>query len=159
MSSTALNTNIQIQKRFSLMRRFELLKPTAGAAVAARMVGISMPTLWRWGKGFKKSGLAGLAPKYANCGRRSPLAGVRLSAKAIRQIEQCTLESGSVWAGWKQFAKTGECPPVVAKLIQRSLRMPPFLKRIANMRPLQCKCWLAADGRRLLVKLPAKTTN
>ncbi len=146
-------TSITINQRHATLQRYLQLKPEIGSAKAARAVGASVATIWRWQRAYDKHGLQGLQTNYHHCGRRSPIAGVRFTVKALRQVEQLVLQTGSVRAAWRQFATMPACPPVVARLVTGRKHLPESLARLVQLKPLQARCLMSADGRRVFVKL------
>ena len=138
------------------MQRYLQLKPEIGAAKAARAVGASVATIWRWQRAYTEQGLRGLQTQFHRCGRRSPIAGVRFTVKALRQVEQLILSTGSVRAAWRQFATLPDCPPAVARLVTGRKHLPESLTRLVQLNPLPARCLVSADGRRVFVKLPGR---
>jgi len=98
---------VALQRRETL-RRFEQLKKKHAGYKAARIVGVSVTTLWTWGKAFEKRGLAGLRPRSALSGRRSPLREIRLTARAVRELEMFHVENTAHHA-WRKFATSTAC--------------------------------------------------
>ena len=156
--SSPANTATVAQRRHETLRRFNRLRKHHSAAKAARIVGSSAPTLWRWQKKFAARGLAGLRPKNFKAGRRSPFAGMRLSARAQSELERLTVEC-SPRAAWLHFAKHSvACPPTVARYVQRTGRAPAQFSGVGRVQPVQARVFVSADGRRIFVKLPARGT-
>ena len=147
--------NTTINQRHAALQRYLQLKPEIGTAKAARAVGASVATIWRWQRAYDKQGIQGLQTQYHHCGRRSPIAGVRFTVKALRHVEQLVLQTGSVRAAWRQFAASPDCPPSVARLVTGRKHLPESLARLVQLKPLPARCLVSADGRRVFVKLPA----
>jgi hypothetical protein len=146
-------------RRHETLRRFNRLRKHHSATKAARIVGSSIPTLWRWQKKFTARGLAGLKPGNFKAGRRSPFARIRLSARARHELELLILEHCSPRAAWRHFARhSAACPPIVARHVQRHGRAPALLANFARINPVQARVFMSADARRLFVKLPARGT-
>ncbi len=145
-----------INQRHAALQRYLQLKPEIGAAKAARAVGASVATVWRWQRAYDKRGIQGLQTKFHHCGRRSPIAGVRFTVKALRQVERLILSTGSVRAAWRQFATMPDCPPTVARLVTGRKHLPESLARLVQLKPLPARCLMSADGRRVFVKLQAR---
>jgi hypothetical protein len=150
--------NPTINQRHAALQRYLQLKPEIGAAKAARAVGASVATIWRWQRAYDAQGIQGLQTKYHHCGRRSPIAGVHFTIKALRQVEQLILKTGSVRAAWRQFATQPDCPPAVARLVTGRKHLPKSLARLVQLKPLPARCLMSADGRRVFVKLSARGT-
>lgn len=123
---------------------------------AGRAVGVPWQTVYRWKKRFEQGGIDGLAPRYINCGRRSAVAGVRFSARAIRELERLLVETGGQNA-WQAFVKGPHCPPAVARLGLRS--MPAPVARLVKLTPLRVRCKVSADGRRVYVQVNRRATK
>jgi hypothetical protein len=147
------------ERRHETLRRFNRLRKHHSVTKAARIVGSSVPTLWRWQKKFTARGLAGLQPRNFKAGRRSPFARIRISAKAIRQLELLALEQCSPFAAWRHFANfSPECPPIVAQYVQRAGKPPQRFAALGRIKAVQARVFVSADERRLFVKLPCKGT-
>ncbi|MGA2028547.1 MAG: helix-turn-helix domain-containing protein [Verrucomicrobiota bacterium] len=147
------------QRRHETLRRFERLKRNRSAAKAAALVGLSVPTLWRWRKKFNARGLSALEPRTFKCGRRSPFTKIRLSTKAVRALELLLVEKNSPRAAWVQFANFDPgCPPLLAAHVQRYGRAPARFAGIGRVSSVRARCYVSEDGRRLFVKLPCTGT-
>ena len=153
-------SNTIAQRRHGVLQRFNQLRKTKSAAVAARLVGSSTPSLWRWQKRFAARGLAGLRPRNYKAGRPSPFAGIHLSAQAVREIEMFHVEQPrNHRAAWLKFAgRSAACPPTIATYVQRTGRAPEPFAGLGRIRPVQARAYVSTDGRRLFVKLPSKGT-
>jgi hypothetical protein len=144
-------------RRRETLRRFGRLKKHHSAAKAAAIVGASVPTLWRWQKKLTARGIAGLQPKQFKSGRRSPFSKIRLTAKAVRDLESRIVEKNSPRAGWIAFANLSPaCPPLVARQVLRFGRAPARFAAVGRVSPVQARGYVSADGRRLFIKLPCK---
>lgn len=139
------------RQRQETLIRFDGLKGNHGLRKAAAMVGSSVVTLWRWRNLLAAHGVAGLVPKPPSGGKPSPFAGLRLTPAARREVERLAAVSGSTGAAWRQFAGCPECPPLLARHIQRHGTAPARLAGIAKLTQVNARCYLTADGRRLLV--------
>jgi len=145
------------QRRQTLLRFLHLAK-FKGQARAARKVGASVTTIWRWRKRFKARGIAGLLTNASNSGRRSPFKQIRLTAAAVRKLEMLFVEHyPNRRAAWRQFANSPACPPLVARALHRSGRVPAALSAIGRVSPVKASVFMAADGGRLFAKLPSRT--
>ena len=146
-----------IARRLETLKRFNRLKKTHSVIKSAQIVGSSPATLWRWQKRFKAAGVDGLKPHNFKAGRRSPFAGVKISAKALRELELLHVEQiQNPNAVWRQFAKFNPaCPPAVADFVQRHGRAPALLAGLGRVNLVQARCYVSADGKRLFVKLPS----
>ena len=147
------------QRRLETLQRFRRLVKNHGAKKAARTVGVSIPTLWRWARALAHHGESGLFPKNYKSGRRSPFSQVRLSPKAIRELELLFVEHRQTRAAWRQFAgNNASCPPLVANYVQRFGRPPAQFTNVIKINEVKARCFISTDGRRLFVKLPAQGT-
>jgi len=146
------------ERRHETLRRYRRLLKNHTAAVAARKVGASVPTIWRWQKLVSARGVAGLQPKNFKAGRRSPFEQVRLTPQALRELELLHVEHvGNAKAAWRQFAQFNpNCPLVVASYVQRRGRPPGPLAGLGRVTGIQARCYVSADGRRLFVKPPVR---
>lgn len=144
-------------QRCYILRRFQALQKDHTNTAAAVMLGVSINTLWRWRKAHARRGLAGLMPRTSNCGRRSPFRFIRLTAQAVRELELLHAENSSRQA-WRKFAASAHCPPLVALCVRQMDRPPSLLAGIGRVWPVAARCGISTDGRRLFVKLPARTT-
>jgi hypothetical protein len=142
------------EQRESILQKFLQIKSQTSRGRAAKAVGKSRVTLWRWDKNFKAQGLRGLQPKFSNCGRRSAVDGVRLSSRAARKLENLVVQTGSMRRAWAQFANDPLCPAVVARMNFKG--MPAPLVRMVKLKPLQARCWASADGSRLFIKIKSR---
>jgi hypothetical protein len=142
------------RQRYATLQLFDQLKVRRGGAKAAALVGASVPTLWRWRKDFAAHGLAGLQPKPASGGRRSPFPQVRFPVAAVREIERLTVATGNSRAAWRQFAGSPLCPPLIARHIIKTGHVPARFAGLVRINRVQAACYFSATGHRLLVKLP-----
>ena len=142
------------QRRHHLQTYADLTK-RFGVKKAARMVGASVASIWRWNHQFARHGLAGLQPKYSNCGARSPFAQIHFSAAVVHRLEALIAELGPRDA-WKKFALDPACPPAVARFVQRTGKVPAAIAHVGRLTPVQVRALASADGRRLYVKAPAR---
>jgi hypothetical protein len=146
------------ERRHETLRRYNRLLKHHTVEVAARKVGVSVPTIWRWKKQFSARGVAGLQPKKFKAGRPSPFEQVRLTPQALRDLEALQVQHvGNSRAAWLAFAKLNPaCPLVVANYVQRRGRPPGPLAGLGRVNAVQARCYVSADGRRLFVKLPVR---
>ena len=142
------------QQRAATLQKFAQLKACHGAAEAAALVGASLPTLWRWQVKFAARGLAGLQPKPASGGKPSPFAKVHFPVAAQREIEKLIVSTGNAQAAWQQFATSPLCPPLVARHIIQTGKVPARFASMGKVSQVQAACFISADGRRLLVAVP-----
>lgn len=147
--------NETIAQRLTALQRYLQLRPQIGSAKAARAVGASVATIWRWQRAYDEHGSQGLRTHFDRCGKTSPIKGVRFTVKALRQVERLILETGSVAAAWRQFATRPDCPPRVAQLVTSRKQISQALVRLVQLKPVAARCLVSADGRRMFVKLPA----
>jgi len=143
------------KKRKDIVRSFLQLKSLIGSGKAARALRVSEPTLYRWNEAYKANGLSGLIPKFSNSGRRSTAEGVRLTAKAVRELEKLIVAKGRQ-TGWQSFLQSRYCPPAVARMKLKSLPAP--LARMVKLTPLPARCTIfaTADGKRLFLKVSVR---
>ncbi len=147
-----------IERRHETLRRFQRLRKTKSAAAAARIVGSSLPTLWRWQKRLAAKGVSGLAPRNKP-GRPATFARINLSTRALREIELLILELNSPNAAWRQFARSSAlCPPAVATYVQRHGKAPTLLAGLGRIAPVQARVFVSSDRRRAFIKLAGKGT-
>lgn len=144
------------RQRHATLQIFVQLKGRRGGTKAAAMVGASIPTLWRWQKKFSARGLAGLKPKPASGGRRSLFSRVRFPVAAAREIERLIVATGNRRAAWQQFASSPLCPPLVANRIIKKGNVTAYLDGFGRVSRVKAACFISADGKRLLVRLPCR---
>ncbi len=142
------------EQRFEALQKFQYLRKRHGSVKAAAMVGASVPTLWRWKKKLDARGKIALRPQKPNGGRKSPFGHLRLSIPAARRIELLTVQNGNSRAAWKQFAADPICPPIIARYILQHGVPPTRFSHLGRVNRIQAECFVSADGRRLLVRLP-----
>jgi transposase len=110
------------QKLATIRRVARYVRNGKSKAKAAQLVGTSVPTLWRDTKKFRAQGLAGLEPRFANCGRKSELARLRVPKWILCRVEHLALRQGcGVVAAWKKFSRTTDCPVALARRIRKSI--------------------------------------
>ena len=134
---------------------YQRLQKVHGQARAARMVGTTVTTLWRWQNRFTAKGLAGLMPANFKSGRRSKFKPIRLTAPALRELESLLVENSSPRDAWQKFRFSPSCPSMVARFVQRHGRAPAALAGIVRLQRVQARVMASADGRRIYVKIPA----
>ena len=157
----SLSRRTVAERRHETLRRFNRLKKHHSAETAARKVGASIPTLWRWQKKFAARGLDGLKPGQPGTKKHSsPFEQVRLTGKALRALELLNVEHvGNGNAAWRQFAQgNAGCPPLLADYIQRTGRVHPRLAGLGRVRAVALRGYVSADGRRIYIKLPVRGT-
>ncbi|HEV2331192.1 MAG TPA: helix-turn-helix domain-containing protein [Verrucomicrobiae bacterium] len=142
------------EMRLKVLARFDAFKKSRTNVAAAKRIGVSIPTLWRWCNQYSAHGLAGLQPQWHKSGRRSPFANVRFTQRAIRQLEMLIARAPYPRAGWVQFSQSPLCPPSVAEFLKCKGR-PPF-KVASAVQPVRlnnARLSLSADGRRIFLKM------
>jgi transposase-like protein len=144
------------RQRHETLRRVILLQKKHSLADAAGIVGVSIPTLWRWRKKFTARGLAGLEPKPGGGGRRSPFQKIRLPVVALRELERLIVARGSAAAGWRQFGSRPLCPPLVARHVAKTGRAPYRLANLVQVNQVPAVVYASLDGKRLYVRLATK---
>ena len=144
------------RQRYATLQRFKQLNEKHNVATAAAMVGASAVSIWRWRRKYEAHGMAGLRPKPASGGRRSPFQNIRLPIAALRELERLIVACGSAAAGWRQFASSAVCPPAVADHIKKAGNAPLCLAGFARIKKVKADCFLSADSKRLYVKLPCR---
>jgi transposase-like protein len=144
------------RQRRQTLRRFIRLRKHYRLARAAQMVGASVPTLWRWHRQFKARGLAGLVPDHPGGGPPSIFAAIRFPVRAVRELERLRLETGNPRTAWRQFAYSPDCPPIVARHVQRRGRAPALLINLGKINPVKARVFVSADRRRVYVVLPTR---
>lgn len=144
------------RQRQAALLRFVQLRKWHNVAESATLVGSSVTTLWHWQNRFAAHGLAGLKPKPAYGGCRSIFSKVRFPVAAAREIERLIVAAGSRRAAWQQFAGSPLCPPSVSRHIIQTGKVPILFDGFARVSQVQARCYISADGRRLLVRLPCR---
>jgi hypothetical protein len=145
------------QHRRKMLRRFERLKKYHPSTKAARMIGASLTSLWRWKKTFARRGLIGLLPKTARCGRHSPFEKIKFTTQALHELEMFFVEHPfNPRAAWQKFANSPTCPPLIARFVQSKGRAPAPLAGIGRVSLVQARVFASADNRWLFVKLPVR---
>jgi len=146
-------------RRHQTLRRFNRLRKRKTATAAARIVRTSLPTLWRWQKRFDAHGIDGLK-KHSPPGRKpatvSPFDKIKLSARALQEIEALMVNCSSR-AAWRQFAANSvECPQALANYIAKHGRPPKEFSSVGRVQHVQGAILVSADGARVFVKIPSR---
>jgi hypothetical protein len=145
------------RQRRETIKRHTRLKKYHSSAKSAQIVGASLVSIWRWKKAFAARGLAGLLPKTARCGRKSPFLNLRLTKETLQVLEMCHVEHPfSPRAAWQRFANSPSCPPLVARAVQRKGSAPAPLAGLGRVHLVQARVFASADERRLFVKFPVR---
>ena len=145
------------RQRQAALLRFVQLRKWHTVAESAALVGSSVTTLWHWQNRFAARGLAGLKPRPASGGRRSLFSKVRFPVAAAREFEQLIVAAaGNRRAAWQQFASGPLCPPLVANRIIKTGNVTAHLDGFARVSRVKAACFISADGKRLLVRLPCR---
>jgi hypothetical protein len=107
---------------------------------AAKRVGVSRPTLWRWQKRFEAEGFNGLLPDTDECGRKSVLEklGLAPESETILKIQAINLDTESSTAACRLFANSDQCPEELAQVILDPTRcskhaLPPSLRKAVTV--------------------------
>jgi transposase len=109
-------------------------------ADAAKKVGQGYATIWRWQKRFEKHGFNGLLPDTENCGRKSWLEKLGLTAEQVQalmsEVQGINLDTESVTATLRLFAHSDRCPESLARVILDPTRcskhaIPPSIRKLA----------------------------
>lgn len=115
-----------------------LLASGSTAPEAARKVGESIATLWRWNKRFRAEGYEGLIPSTDKCGRKSMLAKLGLTQDEIDRVRGINLDTQSNTTAWRLYAQSDECREDVARVILDPTKsskhsLPPSLRRATKV--------------------------
>lgn len=128
-------TSITARQRFHLLERFNAARASGQTAMAAaRHLGSSVTTLWRWQQALNQGGPPALTPQTARCGRTSVAKTSGLDAAAIEIVRRLAAALESATLAWRAFAGLPQCPPKLARQIRRSKSIPPSLLNLARMR-------------------------
>ncbi len=131
----------EANRRLGVLNTFaELLQAECSPRVAARQLGESRSTIWRWQQRFGQKGFTGLIPDTNNCGRKSELERLGLSAgdlqKLLDETRGFNLDLNSTISALRLFAHSDRCPEQLAKVILDPNRcskhaIPPSIRRAA----------------------------
>lgn len=142
-------------KRKIALETFATTKSMVGTKRAARAVGRSAVTLWRWDRAFRSGGLAALRPRFTETGRRSKVASVRLNGEAVSELESLFVQMGRDRA-WRQFIQSPTCPPELAGSGLRTLPAPVARQVKLTALPVRSRAFISADGKRVLATIRFK---
>jgi hypothetical protein len=110
----------EIARRETIMERFDdLFRYGFPQAEAARMVNISIPTLWRWRKN--------ILPLTANCGRKSALQKFSPPPAILATVRRLQLTGKTNSDAWRAVAGDDQCPPALAKHLRSAKSVAPSL--------------------------------
>ena len=112
----------EIFRRDEALRRFSaFLGQGLSREKAARRVGESVPTIWRWLK-------QGLVPRTFRCGRTAMLEklAVPRSLLLMQKRIQKSKRVGNL-AAWKVLAKHRACPAALARFLKSAKVLPPSM--------------------------------
>jgi len=117
----------EANRRLQIIETFESLLgqgPSGRApskAAAAKLVGESYTTIWRWKRAYKERGFAGLYPSTDKCGRKSEVERLRdrgIDVDAIlAKVKGINLDTESTTAALRLYANSDDCPEDLARLI------------------------------------------
>lgn len=140
-AATNDNRVTEANRRLEVLRAFEaLLAAGSSRARAARRVGSSLATLWRWQSRFAENGYHGLV-RAKNPGRKSALAKLGFTSEQMRElmarVEGLSLDTESTVTALRLFAHSDECPEALANVILDPNRcskhaIPPSIRRAAT---------------------------
>jgi transposase-like protein len=131
----ATRASITARQRFHLLERYNTARASGQTATAAaRDLGSSATTLWRWHRALSQGGLPALAPQTARCGRTSVAETAGLDAAAIEIVRRLAVALASATLAWSAFAGLPQCPPKLARKIRRAKTIPPSLRNLAPVR-------------------------
>jgi hypothetical protein len=108
----------EAERRLAVLTAF-LQEVSNGASPrrAAKALGESRVTLWRWEQRYRKEGFEGLIPATENCGRTPWLKKLGMTEDEIRQVQALHLDTGSNTTALRLFAQSDRCRPELAAAI------------------------------------------
>lgn len=145
------------RQRLQSLKRFNQLRKTVGNKRAAKIVGSSVTTIWRWRKQVGR-GLRGLYPKPASGGRAARFALVKIPVAGQRELERLFAQGLTINAAWRQFANHPLCPPTVSRYVATHGKAPAPLAYVGRLIPVQAESFLSADGRRVWIRIATDTS-
>gem|GEM_PF-3790950 len=126
----------EANRRHAILETYNALVHEQGKSKkqAAKEVGESVTTIWRWRKAFAEDGFNGLLPETDKCGRPSTLKKLGIDQETINQIRGLNLDTNSTTTALRLFAQTDKCPEQLAAVILDPNRcskhaLPPSLRR------------------------------
>jgi hypothetical protein len=109
---------VEAERRLGVLIEFsKLVSQGNSPRMAARTVGESRATIWRWQKRYEASGFNGLIPKTRNCGRLSAAEKVGLAEEEIKAVQGIHLDTDSNTSALRVFAQSDRCRPELAAVI------------------------------------------
>jgi len=111
----------EVQRRSHLLNRVAALKAAGlSEARAARKVGLSVQSLWRWRT-------RRIVPNTHLCGVRSTLEKLQVPQIVLRRVRALQLAGRTPAAAWREIAKDRTCPPHIADYLRTARTLPPSL--------------------------------
>jgi len=123
------------QRRTQIERYRNLVRAGTNQTNAARQVGFSRSSAFRWIKRLEAGGLAALAPQAH--GRRPLADQCGLTADVLQQLCRAVVAVGNIPRGFRMFARSPQCPPPLARIIRRSPSIPGSLRSLVALQPIQ----------------------
>jgi hypothetical protein len=133
----------EADRRLQIIETFEsLLERGVSKAAAVRQIGEGYTTIWRWMRAYKQKGYAGLFPSTDKCGRKSEVEKLRdmgIDVDAIlAKVKGLNLDTESTTSALRVYAKSDDCPEVLAQLILDPNRcskhaLPPSLRKAVKV--------------------------
>jgi hypothetical protein len=102
-----------------LSRVAELKAAGLSEVKAAKMVGTSPPTLWRWRRR--------IVPATDRCGRKSPIARFTISDRLISKVQKLRVAGCSNPRAWRALADDPNCPKDLAEFLRTMPAIPKSL--------------------------------
>ena len=96
---------------FEVLRRFGVTRDAA-----AKAVGSSIPSLWRWQKRA--------APRYSSCGRKSAYRRFNPPQCLLAKVQKLQLAGISNSDAWRTVARDRDCPAALAWFLRRVPTIP-----------------------------------
>lgn len=115
----------EVQRRRALLESYAALRAKGLTAIdAAKEVGVSEQSLWRW--------IRRIAPNTARCGRRSVASQFRIEESILEKVEQLQIAGMKAESAWRSIA--GECDAKLGEFLRTSKTIPPSLLELTKLR-------------------------
>lgn len=143
----------EANRRLELVEAYaQLLQGGCTPGAAAKQLGQSRVTIWRWEQRYAQSGYQGLIPETHKRGRKSKAEKLGLTPEIVAQVKGLNSDLESNTAAWRLYAHSDRCPEQLAEEILDPTKcskhaLPPSLRQATK---LDDNVKLAHRGRRAL---------
>lgn len=128
----------EVKRRQRILARFaELTTAGMSGSKAAKRLGVSPQSIWRWKRG--------IFPLTAACGRKAKFQPCALPPELLKKVRALRLAGLGAVRAWRLAVADPDCPAELREFVQQAKHLPPSLLN-AVVVTKKAVTLLAADG-------------